>query len=139
MTPFLFVYASLRSGFKNPAYAYITQFFERIGEGEVDGQFYLQHNIPVAVPSHKGKITGELYALKDAGMFNWAMCQLDDYEGVNVEAGETPLYKRELVSVNKNGNPVKAWIYWYNKPIDNLVAIPADEVVQLLNKMNQQG
>ncbi len=137
MTPFLFVYASLRSGFKSPAYAYITQFFKLVGEAEVDGQFYLLNNIPVAVPSAKGKITGELYALNDNDMFNWAMCQLDDYEGVNVEPGEIPKYRRDLVTSQKDGQPVKAWIYWYNLPTNHLKPLPAEEVTLLLKKLNQ--
>ena len=130
MTPFLFVYASLRSGFKNPAYAYITQFFERIGEGEVDGQFYLQHNIPVAVPSHKGKITGELYALKDAGMFNWAMCQLDDYEGVDVETDEVQLYRRCASQVFFNDETIQAWIYWYKGEIAGKPEITSGDMLE---------
>lgn len=136
MTPFLFVYASLRSGFKSPAYAYITQYFELVGEAEVDGHFYLWNNVPVAVPSAKGKIIGELYALKDAEMFNWAMCQLDDYEGVNVEDGEIPMYKRDLVTANKNGQVIKSWIYWYNLPTNGLTPVAADDVLRLLQKLN---
>ena len=36
----LFVYGSLRSGFRNPAYEYLTRHFHLLGEAVVQGKFY---------------------------------------------------------------------------------------------------
>ena len=86
----LFVYGSLRSGFRNPIYKYLTQYFHLLGEALVKGQFFDDGTNPVAVPTTADHfITGELYVVNNPEEFGWAIEQLDDYEGINVEAGET--------------------------------------------------
>lgn len=139
MTLFLFVYASLRSGFRNPSYAYISQFFEPAGEATVKGSFFFNGKYPVAISAGNDDIQGELYKLKDPRDFNWAIGQLDDYEGLNVEDGETPLYQREITTVIQNGKPVQAWVYWYNKPVDGMISIPAAEVMRYLPDFKNRG
>jgi gamma-glutamylcyclotransferase (GGCT)/AIG2-like uncharacterized protein YtfP len=99
----LFVYGSLRSGFHNPAYQYLSQYFNLIGEGIVKGKLFDKGEYPVAIPTSEEKfITGELYAINSPAEFSYAIGQIDDYEGVLAEAGETPLYKREVVTVLQN-------------------------------------
>jgi gamma-glutamylcyclotransferase (GGCT)/AIG2-like uncharacterized protein YtfP len=49
---YLFVYGSLRSGFKNTAYDYLTHYFEYCGEGLVKGKFYDNGLHPVAIPTN---------------------------------------------------------------------------------------
>ncbi|MEO5984100.1 MAG: gamma-glutamylcyclotransferase family protein [Ferruginibacter sp.] len=127
----LFVYGSLRLGFKDPAYAYLSKFFRLVGEGKVRGKFYAKSNIPVAVSTSENTyIPGDLYELLDNDDFKWVMAQLDDYEGINVEAGETPLYIRSLIKVNIGEAEKEAWIYWYNGNTENLPPLEADEVTK---------
>ncbi len=129
----LFVYGSLRLGFKDPAYEYLSKFFRLVGEGKVRGKFYARGDIPVAVTtSENSYIPGDLYELLDSDDFKWVMAQLDDYEGINVEAGETPLYTRSLIKVNIAGEEKEAWIYWYNGNIQTLPPLEADEVTKRL-------
>lgn len=134
----LFVYGSLRSGFRNPAYEYLTRYFHLLGEGIVHGKFYDKGDYPVAIP-HTGEsfIHGELYESNSTADFKWAIDQLDDYEGLNVEPGETPLYKRELVKVFMNGSPFDAWIYWYNGSITNMPEIETGDVLKYLHDKNK--
>ena len=80
----LFVYGSLRSGFRNPAYAYLTQFFHLLGE-----------------------------------------------------AGEKPMYKREVVIAFQNGEPLPAWIYWYNGEVTGLPVIASGDVMDYLQQKNK--
>ena len=132
-SPKIFVYGSLRLGFHNPAYSYISKYFNLLGEGIVKGRFYFNGSIPVAVSSMEDHfITGELYELKDASDLDWVMTQLDDYEGLNVEAGERPLYKREMVTVLHNVQPAQAYIYWYNGSVENMTELDAAQVSQYL-------
>ena len=137
MIPYLFVYASLRAGFHSPAYEYITRFFQPAGEAFVKGKFFFTGKTPVAISSDEDVIEGELYKLKDLHDFSWAFSQLDDYEGLNVEEGEVPLYKRELVTVTSSNLSVSAWIYWYNRNTEGLPAIPASEISGLLQQMKK--
>jgi gamma-glutamylcyclotransferase (GGCT)/AIG2-like uncharacterized protein YtfP len=87
----LFVYGSLRSGFHSPAYEYISRFFDFVGNGRVKGKLYDLGSYPGGVPTKDDAyIIGELYHIRDESEFSWAMAQLDDYEGVDAEAGELP-------------------------------------------------
>ena len=57
----LFVYGSLRSGFRNPAYQYLACHFKLLGEAVVQGKLYDKGDYPVAVPSSEDAfITGEI-------------------------------------------------------------------------------
>jgi gamma-glutamylcyclotransferase (GGCT)/AIG2-like uncharacterized protein YtfP len=111
----LFVYGSLRSGFRSPAYEYISRYFIFVGEGKVKGRMYDMGEYPAAVPTEEDSfIIGELYAIKNQHEFSWAIGQLDDYEGMTIEPGEPQLYVRGLADVFINNTPTSAWMYWYN-------------------------
>ena len=134
----LFVYGSLRSGFRNPAYKYLADFFTLIGEAVVHGKFYDKGEYPVAIPSKEDAlIHGELYAANNAEGFEWAIAQLDDYEGLNVENGEKPLYKRELVEVFQDGKTSLAWIYWYNDSVDGMEEIITGDILKYIQQKNK--
>ena len=134
----LFVYGSLRSGFRNPAYQYLADFFTLIGEAVVQGKFYDKGEFPVAIPSTEDAfIHGELYVANNAEGFDWAIAQLDDYEGLNVENGEKPLYKRELVEVFQDGKPSLAWIYWYNDSVDGMEEIITGDILKYIQQKNK--
>src|SRR6266508_214975 len=93
----LFVYVSLRSGFRSPAYEYISRYFDLIVEAKVKGELYDLGSYPAAKPTEENKfISGELYSIRNENEFGWAIGQLDDYEGVNVAFDETKLYQREI-------------------------------------------
>lgn len=132
---FLFVYGSLRSGFKNPAYEYLAKYFTYEGEGLVKGKFYNNGDYPVAVVSQNDSmIVGELYKIKNEDEYGWAFEQLDDYEGIHVEAGETPLFKRSLVEVYQKENVLPAYIYWYNGSVEGLTAIDSGDLIDYIQQ-----
>jgi gamma-glutamylcyclotransferase (GGCT)/AIG2-like uncharacterized protein YtfP len=134
----LFVYGSLRSGFRNPVYQYLTRYFHLLGEAVVKGKLYDKGEYPVAAPTEDDRfISGELYAINNPAEFPWAIEQLDDYEGMNVEEGETPMYKREVVTVYQNGKANTAWIYWFNGTVSNLPEIPSGDLLQYLQQKNK--
>lgn len=137
-SPYLFVYGTLRSGFKNPAYEYLAQYFSFAGEGKVKGTFYEKDNNPVAVPTMGDHfLVGELYKLNNTEEFSWAFEQLDDYEGIHVLPGEETLYKRELVEVLQNDKTHTAWIYWYNRTVADLPIIETGDLLVYLQQKNQ--
>lgn len=134
----LFVYGSLRSGFRNPVYNYLTQYFHLIGEAVVKGQLYDLGDYPAAVASQQENfISGELYVINEPTEFSWAIGQLDDYEGLNTEEGETPQYKREEVVAYHKGEPHTAWIYWYNGDISNKSEMQSGDLLQYLQQKNK--
>ncbi len=134
----LFVYGSLRSGFQHEAYQYIAQYFKPIGHATVKGILFDMGTHPVATPTTNEKfIQGELYTINQPNEFSYIIGQLDDYEGLNAEEGETTLYKREETTVYCNGNEHTAWVYWFAGNIDGLNQIPSGDVLQYLNEKNK--
>lgn len=129
----LFVYGSLRSGFRSTAYEYISRFFTFIGEAKVRGILYDLGEYPAAVPSTEDKfIIGELYSITNKSEFSWAIGQLDDYEGVTVEDDEEKLYYRDLAEVLINDSSTRAWMYWYNGDVSGRPQIESGDVLQYI-------
>jgi gamma-glutamylcyclotransferase (GGCT)/AIG2-like uncharacterized protein YtfP len=138
MTPatyYLFVYGSLRSGFPGEAYEYISRYFDLRGIAKVKGLLYDMGEYPAAIPVHDDHfIRGELYEIKRPVEFDWAFAQLDDYEGLHVEQGEEPLYRRDLVGALLNDQTITAWIYWYNGDVSGKPVIKSGDVLQYLRE-----
>ena len=82
-------------------------------------------------------ISGELYSINNPLEFSWAIGQLDDYEGLNTEEDETPLYKREEVIAYQNGEPYIAWIYWFNGDLSSKPEIESGDLLQYLQQKNK--
>jgi gamma-glutamylcyclotransferase (GGCT)/AIG2-like uncharacterized protein YtfP len=134
----LFVYGSLRSGFKHPAYEYISRYFTLIGNAKVKGYLYDMGSYPVATPTNDDAfIVGELYMLNNDNEFSWAMAQLDDYEGVNADEGEVSLYRREPVTVYVNDNSTEAWIYWYTGDVADQPIVASGDVLQFIHQKSK--
>ncbi len=135
----LFVYGSLRSGFRNEAYAYLARYFTLVAEGMVKGKLYDKGNYPVAVPTEENNfIKGELYRLNNPAEFDWAMDQIDDYEGLHVETGETPLYKRTIADIFTDDGKTNAWIYWYDGSVSGHTELEANDVLEYLQQRNKR-
>lgn len=131
----LFVYGSLLSGFNSPAYEYISRYFSLIGAAKVKGRLFDMGDYPAAVPASDEKfINGELYTIREKSEFSWAITQLDDYEGVLVEAGEKPLYRREITEVFFQHAIVPAWIYWFNGDVQGKPGIDGGDILDYLHK-----
>ena len=133
----LFVYGSLLSGFKSPAYDYISRYFILISSAKIKGRLYDMGEYPAAIPTNEDFfITGELYLIKNESEFSWAMGQLDDYEGVTAEPGETQLYKRELADVLHQNTITKAWVYWYDGDVSGKPSVESGDILQYHQQKN---
>ena len=131
----LFVYGSLRSGFRSPAYEYISRYFDLIGDAKVKGRLFDLGDYPAAKPTTDDKfIFGELYRIRNEKEFSWAMGQLDDYEGVHADADDTQLYRRDITEVYVNGKQMTAWIYWYHGDVTGKPVIESGDVLQYIEQ-----
>jgi gamma-glutamylcyclotransferase (GGCT)/AIG2-like uncharacterized protein YtfP len=135
-TPFkIFVYGSLRSGFQSPAYNYISKYFTLVGNAKVKGLLFDMGDYPVAISTNEDKfITGELYDIKNQEAFDFAIAQLDDYEGLNIEAGEASFYKRAEEEIYINNTTEKAWVYWFIGDITHKPIIASGDVMEYIEK-----
>ncbi len=130
----LFVYGSLRSGFHSPVYEYISRFFKFIGEAKVKGKLYDLGTYPAGIATTEDSfIVGELYQAINEHEFSWAIGQLDDYEGVSVEADEVQLYRREVAEVHINDKTTDAWIYWYNGDVSGKPLIASGDILEYMS------
>ena len=129
----LFVYGSLRSGFRSTAYEYISRFFTFVGDAKVKGKLYDLGEYPAAIPvADNSFIVGELYTITKEQEFSWAIGQLDDYEGVNVEADEVKLYERKITDVYIGNEVVQAWVYWYNGDVTGKPVVASGDILEYL-------
>jgi gamma-glutamylcyclotransferase (GGCT)/AIG2-like uncharacterized protein YtfP len=131
----LFVYGSLRSGFQSHAYEYISKYFVLEGDAKVKGVLYDLGSFPAAKPTGENIfITGELYNIRTENEFNWAIGQLDDYEGVDVAFDEEQLYRRELTDVYYNDQIIPAWIYWFSGDVSGKPVIESGDMLEYLRQ-----
>ena len=131
----LFVYGSLRSGFRSPAYEYISRYFVFVGDARVRGKLFDLGSYPAGIKTNDNTfIVGELYNIKSENEFAWAIGQLDDYEGVTVEPDEVQLYKREITEVNINNTITHAWIYWYNGDTSGKKLIESGDMIEYMGR-----
>lgn len=130
---YLFVYGSLRKGFHHEAYQYIYNYFHFVGDAKVRGMLYDLGPYPAAVPVDGDNfIVGELYEIKNKDEYAYALAQLDDYEGVDPLEGEIKYYRRDAVEVLIADHTIRAWIYWYNQPVEGYPCIASGDVLQYM-------
>jgi gamma-glutamylcyclotransferase (GGCT)/AIG2-like uncharacterized protein YtfP len=127
MPNYLFVYGTLRKSF--PAHSLIEEYFSFVCNAQVTGKLYYEGNFPAAIATEEESfIQGELYKLKSDDVFGDAFARLDEYEEVQDE-----LFVRERVNILVDGNSITAWVYWYNKSLENLEVIESGDVVEYYN------
>jgi gamma-glutamylcyclotransferase (GGCT)/AIG2-like uncharacterized protein YtfP len=131
----LFVYGSLRSGFRSPAYDYISSYFDLVGEAKVKGKLFDMGEYPAGIPTDENVfILGELYLIKNEPEFSWAIGQLDDYDGVTAEPGESQIYRREREDILIGDKTVPGWIFWYNGDVSGKPQIMSGDVLAYMNQ-----
>jgi len=138
----LFVYGSLRKGFNHPAHEYITRYFDFVDTGKIQGQLNDMGEYPAATPCTESNfLTGELYVIRDIAEFNWALEQLDEYEGLFPEEdeGEKILFRREMTTIHTDNSGVRnAWVYWYNGDISGAPLIACGDLLAYIAEKNNQ-
>ena len=134
----LFVYGSLRSGFKSPMYEYIRKYFSFIGNAKVKGKLLDMGDYPVAIPTNEDiYLHGELFSINHADEFNFAIAQLDDYEGLNPEDGEFSAYRRDVTNVLYKDQELTAWVYWFNGETTDRPLVASGDVLQYMLEKSQ--
>ena len=112
--PLLFVYGTLMRGF--PLHALLAGRADSVGDGEVAGLLFDLGRYPAALRDGGGVIRGEVYRLKDPGLW----LTLDSAEGSQYHRGEVGVRLA-------GGRRVLAYIYWYVGPLRRAVPIPAGD------------
>jgi len=112
--PLLFTYGTLMHGFR--LHALLEGRADFVGEGEVAGLLFDLGRYPAALRDEGGLIRGEVYRLKDPGLW----LALDSAEGSQYHRGEAGVRLA-------GGRQVAARIYWYVGPLRRAVPIPGGD------------
>ncbi|SHN27418.1 Uncharacterized conserved protein YtfP, gamma-glutamylcyclotransferase (GGCT)/AIG2-like family [Cyclobacterium lianum] len=131
---YLFVYGTLRKGFRHPMGALLEQEANYLGSGVISGLLFDLGPYPVAVSSEDqaNQVFGDVYQFTENSNL---ISILDDYEGVGelLETGVT--FSRKQVPVNLVQGPLlEAWVYLYTGYIDHLVPIASGDYLNYKKK-----
>jgi gamma-glutamylcyclotransferase (GGCT)/AIG2-like uncharacterized protein YtfP len=113
----LFVYGSLRRGFRNPAASRLKRASLWLGRGTIGARLYDLGAYPGAVPSRhaRDRVEGDLVRLLAPSRM---LPALDRYELCDAASPRPHLYRREQTLVRlTGGREVAAWTYFYQLPV----------------------
>jgi gamma-glutamylcyclotransferase (GGCT)/AIG2-like uncharacterized protein YtfP len=132
---YLFVYGTLRTGFNHPVNREIMNDVEWMGESAIRGKLYDIGKYPGALRATDSKqvfIKGEVLRIKYPKK---VLRILDQYEGFDPELpGKSEYYRdQELVRL-ADGKEIKAWVYWYNFPVEGKRRIRHRDYLDYLKK-----
>ncbi|SDK29497.1 Uncharacterized conserved protein YtfP, gamma-glutamylcyclotransferase (GGCT)/AIG2-like family [Catalinimonas alkaloidigena] len=126
---YLFVYGTLMRGFDNPNAQLLHKTGRYVSAAWMPGRLFRVEWYPGALyePTCDGKVHGEVYALEEPlALF----AQLDVYEGIGDTFPQPWEYVRTQVPVQREAvadNPILAWTYLYNHPVERLTPLPSGD------------
>ena len=122
-TDLIFVYGLLKSTYSNDAARFVRSYCEFVGAGSFPGALYDLGNYPGAVYEENSDslVHGEVYRIlrNEKALVQF----LDKFEGVGEEFPHPNEYIRKFISVNMDGQIIKASCYLYNWNLDGIKVI----------------
>jgi gamma-glutamylcyclotransferase (GGCT)/AIG2-like uncharacterized protein YtfP len=124
----VFFYGTLMAGFDRRRRAGIDSKLTFLGRGSIDAALFDLGLYPAAVPSHEGRVSGEVYAMSDAAA---VLAALDEIEGFRPSDPDRSLYRREQAVVTlPDASTTPAWVYFYNAPLGQAPRIPSGDYLE---------
>ncbi len=128
MSNLIFVYGTLRKKSLNSTYRLLARNANFLGEAYFQGKLYKVDYYPGVVRSENpdDRVRGEVYEITSQSDF--VIQKLDEYEECSPEFPDPKEYVRQLWDIDYiDGEKIKAWIYIYNLPIQNLERIKSGD------------
>ncbi|MCB1178644.1 MAG: gamma-glutamylcyclotransferase [Leptospiraceae bacterium] len=123
---YIFVYGTLRRGFKVGARSFFENFTKFLSVGYIQGKLFEVSFFPALIQSNNqnDKVSGEIYEIiKEKERF---FRRIDYYEG--------SMYERKKINViSLEGDQIQCWVYLYIKPVTKLEEIPSGDYIQYAN------
>lgn len=120
MAEYLFVYGTLRKNYDLKLKNRVKNQLQYVGQAKVGAVLYDLGRYPGAIKSKGGEeVIGDVFLLTDPDK---VLRILDKYEGIPEGGGKDTEFVRKKGRVQlRSGQPVNAWIYWYNaRPKDKI-------------------
>ncbi|HEY0721036.1 MAG TPA: gamma-glutamylcyclotransferase family protein [Gammaproteobacteria bacterium] len=121
-TTLLFVYGTLRRGYRHPMARRLAQQAHHLGIGRVNGRLYRVSHYPGLLPTTHPRdwVRGDLYDLCGSPAL---LARLDRYEGLGA-GRRRGQYTREVARVwLDDETPLTAWLYVYRRPVQRLTRL----------------
>lgn len=123
-TNLLFVYGTLRRDCPSGAHQQYLSGAEFIARAQVRGKLYRVSYYPALALTGSEWVQGEIYRLRDEQQ----LAQLDAYEECTYPALPDQEYQRCLIEAESiKGELFNAWVYAYQRPLDNLPLIASGD------------
>ena len=131
----VFVYGTLMSHFDNTIDNTLSMNEPKLGDGTFQGKMFRVNRpdgslvYPAVVESDDPSdlVHGEIYLLSSPAIYH----PLDEYEACSPDSPIPHEYERHVVDVNMaNGASIKANIYLYAQPTDDLPPIPSGSFLE---------
>jgi gamma-glutamylcyclotransferase (GGCT)/AIG2-like uncharacterized protein YtfP len=124
---FLFVYGTLRRKTSSKMHQILVKYTDFVAEGTYQGRLYNVGHYPGVIPSDHpvDRVKGEVYILKEP---ETVLTKLDQYEECGPGFAQPTEYirRREEITLSDNST-LYAWVYIYNRSINNLEWIPSGD------------
>ncbi len=136
MTPYLFVYGTLRKCFSNPSAEFIQLQADYVSDACIQGCLYEVDSYPGLVISdaQEETVKGEVYYLRDP---SGVLARLDDYEECSDRYAPPHEYVRQKCSVLcVDESLLVAWVYLYARDVSCLEHIVCGDYAEFLSLKN---
>lgn len=132
----LFVYGTLRKECPQETPLNLSDHCEFVGNGVVKGRLYMIADYPgLTIDGFSDKVSGELYEMDIPEITLPMMDKYEEFIHGDLEASE---YIRNLTDVYlEDGSKIKAWTYYYNKPVKEENRIKSGNFIDALNYMER--
>lgn len=123
MPSYLLVYGTLLKAIQHPLYQELAARTQYLGRASFQGKLYALANYPAAIASIEtnAQVFGEVYLVH---CVDELFALLDDYEECSAAFPAPTIYIRQQVPVVLNDGQIsRAWIYLYNRQVDESLRI----------------
>src|SRR5262249_5253665 len=132
VSPYLFVYGTLRRAGGHPMAHFLTAHARLVGAASAPGRLYDLGAYPgmVDAADESERVRGEVYELHEPEA---TLTALDRYEGCGPQDPRPWLYERQLTAVTLDGGGrLSAWVYLYRGPLTGARPIPSGDYLPAL-------
>jgi gamma-glutamylcyclotransferase (GGCT)/AIG2-like uncharacterized protein YtfP len=132
VTDLVFFYGTLMTAFRRPRGLDVDTRLTSCGRGSISAMLYDLGTHPAAVPAVGSRVTGEVHRMSDCAAQLRDFDAFEDFDPLTPEDG---LFVRVEVPVTfDDGAVARAWVYFYNRPLERSARIESGDYLDHLNR-----
>ncbi|MDD1606234.1 MAG: gamma-glutamylcyclotransferase [Methylococcaceae bacterium] len=130
---FIFVYGTLRKEIAANMNDILSCYSNYFSDGYLQGKLYEVNGYPAVIESNnpQDKVYGEIYKILNSRLL---LPELDAYEECTQLFPHPHEYSRKKLAITLfDGHHISAWVYIFNRNVENLIAIKSGDYLHHLN------